>query len=113
MIAAPDEAQCRILIGSLQRESRPAPRHPPSNPWQLLISVCPSSLCSAQLIRPLGPLQINYKRRGNHSNSIWPRAPGLVFDPTPVCLSVKTKVWQGRPGPTVTCLKRKIRHLLF
>lgn len=71
-------------------ENHPAPQHTP-DPWQLLISVCPSSLCSSQLLRPLSPLQINYKRLGNHSNSIWPRAPGLVFDLTPVCLSMGTK----------------------
>lgn len=33
---------------------------------------------------PLSPLQINYKRLGNHSKSIWPWALGLVFDPTPL-----------------------------
>ena len=94
MIAESVQARFRIIISSFQQKSHAAPRHTP-DPWQLLISVCPSSLCSSQLLRPLSPSQINYKRLGNHSNSIWPRAPGLVFDLTPVCLSMGTKGVKG------------------
>lgn len=92
MIAASVETRRGIIISPFQQKTRPAPYIAPADPWQLLISVCPSSLRSSQLLRPLGPLQINYKRLGNHSNSIWPRAPGLVFHPAPVCLSVGQRV---------------------
>lgn len=94
------EARRSIVISSFQQKSHTAQWHAP-DPWQLLISVCPSSLHSSQLIRPLSSFQINYKRLGNQSDSIWPWEPGPGLWPNASTLSTGTKkMLQGesRPG---------------
>lgn len=102
-----------IIISSFQQESYPARWFTP-DPRQLLINVCPSSRCSSQLLRPLSPLQINYKRLGNHSNLIWPRGPDPGLWPScsvPLrgdrkCHSVSrclTRVWHWRMKSLPTC----------
>lgn len=96
LIAASVEARCRIIIISFQQKSHPAPRRTLPDPWQLLISVCPSGPYSSQLLRSRGSLQINYKRLGNHRNSIWPGASGLLFDPR-ARLSVGTRISGQKP----------------
>lgn len=100
-------------------EKSSSPRHTLPDPWQLLISVCPSGLCSSRLLRPRGPLQINYKRLGNHSNSIWPWASGLLFDPR-VRLSVGKRISEHKPDRFSVLIysdkkkkKDKNSHLIF